>query len=337
MTSATTTPATRRAVVLAKQATPPPRPSLAGLKYTQVEYGGISLSLTSAKLLQEKVTTTSVHLKIVPIKTVSGNKITFAVSHATSLHDRYRTAFGLPGQFLLHSGSRVSSAVPPAVLSKYNYYNAGKLNYYMQTLPENNPLYNQLDATAAQHLFDMDIDSARHPKIAALLRNLKINSGNDVSAFKDALLGLEGAHPTVDDGVLPLTHQLVGPSNPGAVRIPDELANLNAAIAYAKANGRNFSMPQGYSLHPDGTLTEHTVDNTRAYTEIDGLNDGRPMFAIVSFEGVLNFTAEGRLYYRVGAHLHRYTLLDVDGTLPRSMSTPSRDRLSGNPVDDFDD
>ncbi len=62
------------------------------------------------------------------------------------------------------------------------------------------------------------------------------------------------------------------------------------------------------------------------------------MFAIVSFEGVLNFTAEGRLYYRVGTHLHRYTLLDVDGTLPRSMSTLlSRDRLSGNPVDDFDD
>ena len=43
---------------------------------------------------------------------------------------------------------------------------------------------------------------------------------------------------------------------------------------------------------------------TRAYTEIDGFDDGRPMFAIVSFEGVLKFTAEGRLYYRVGAHLH---------------------------------
>ena len=71
------------------------------------------------------------------------------------------------------------------------------------------------------------------------------------------------------------------------------------------------------------------------YTEIDGLDDGRTMFAIVSFEGVLNFTAEGRLYYRSGAHLH--TLLDVDGTLPRSISTPSRDRLSGNLVDDFDD
>ena len=113
-------------------------------------------------------------------------------------------------------------------------------------------------------------------------------------------------------------------------------------------------MAQGYSLHPDGTLAEHTVTNTRAYTEIDGLDDGRTMFAIVSFEGVLNFTAEGRLYYRIGAHLppeevwstrtwgaitgmRRYTLLDVDGTLPRSISTPSRDRLSGNPVDNFDD
>ena len=96
-------------------------------------------------------------------------------------------------------------------------------------------------------------------------------------------------------------------------------------------------MAQDYSLHPDGTLAEHTVGNTRTYTEIDGLDDGRTMFAIVSFQGMLNFTAEGRLYYRIGAHLHRYTLLDVDVTLPRSISTPSRDRLSGNPVDDFDD
>jgi hypothetical protein len=194
-----------------------------------------------------------------------------------------------------------------------------------------------MDAAAAQYLFDVQIDSARHPRIASLVRDLKNNSGNDVNAFKDALLGLEGAHATVDDDVLLLTHQLIGPSNPGAVRISDEFANLNAAIAYAKANGRNFSMSQGYSLHPDGTLTEHTIENTRAYTEIGGLDDGRPMFAIVSFDGVLKFTAEGRLYYRVGTHLHRYTLLDVDGNLPRSMSTPSRDRPSGSPVDDFDD
>ena len=185
-----------------------------------------------------------------------------------------------------------------------------------------------MDAAAASYLFNLEVDSTRHPKIAALLRNLRINCGDDVSAFKNALLGLEGAHATVEDGVLLLTHQLIGQSNPGAVRISDELANLNAAIAYAKANGRNFSMSQGYSLHPDGTLTEHTIENTRAYTEIGGLDDGRPMFAIASFDGVLKFTAEGRLYYRVGTHLHRYTLLDVDGTLPCSMSTPSVSRPS---------
>jgi hypothetical protein len=72
-----------------------------------------------------------------------------------------------------------------------------------------------------------------------------MNSSNDVNAFKNALLNLEGAHATVDDGVLQLTHQLVGPSNPGAIRISDDLANLNPAVAYAKANGRNFSMAQG--------------------------------------------------------------------------------------------
>jgi hypothetical protein len=93
-------------------------------------------------------------------------------------------------------------------------------------------------------------------------------------------------------------------SDPGTVRIPDELAILNAAIAYSKANGRTYSMAQAYSLHPDGTLAAHTVTSTRAYTEIDGLDDGRSLFAIVSFEGVINFTAEGRLYYRVGAHLN---------------------------------
>jgi hypothetical protein len=74
---------------------------------------------------------------------------------------------------------------------------------------------------------------------------------------------------------------------------------LNAAIAYAKANGRTYSMAQAYSLHPDGTLAAHTVTSTRAYTEIDGLDDGRTMFAIASFEGVINFTAEGRLHYRI--------------------------------------
>ena len=112
---------------------------------------------------------------------------------------------------------------------------------------------------------------------------------------------------------------------------------LNAAIAYAKANGRNFSMTQGYSLHPDGTLAEHTVTNTRAYTEIDRLDDGRTMFAIVSFEGVLNFAAEGRLYYRVGAHLHRYTLLALTAPCHVRCLHCLETVSAATPVDDFDD
>ncbi len=212
------------------------------------------------------------------------------------------------------------------MLTKHNFFQA-KLNYFLQIPSETAPLYDQMDGAAASYLFNLEIDSARHPKIAALLHQDQQRQRRQ--RFQRRASRTRGCSPHSG-------RQCVV-ANPGAVRISDELANLNAAIAYAKANGRTFSMSQGYSLHPDGTLIKHTVDNTRAYTEIDGLDDGRPMFAIVSFEGVLNFTAEGRMYYRVGAHLHRYTLLDVDGTLPRSMSTPSRDRLSGNPVNDFDD
>ena len=58
------------------------------------------------------------------------------------------------------------------------------------------------------------------------------------------------------------------------------------------------------SIPGDATLTEHTVANTHAYTRIPGLDDGRPIFAIVAFEGVLNFSGEaGRMHFRVQAHL----------------------------------
>jgi hypothetical protein len=90
MTSATTSPATRRAVVLAGPATPPRQP---GLKYPQVAYAGMSLSLVSAQLLQAKVTATPVHLQIVLNKFVSANKITFSGSHSASSDGRSKTAF----------------------------------------------------------------------------------------------------------------------------------------------------------------------------------------------------------------------------------------------------
>ena len=79
------------------------------------------------------------------------------------------------------------------------------------------------------------------------------------------------------------------------------------------------------------------MTNTHAYTEIDGLDDGRSMFAIVSFEGVLNFTAEGRLYYRIGAHLSRICTETHCSTSTAPCHVRYLRRLSGNPMDDFDD
>jgi hypothetical protein len=84
-----------------------------------------------------------------------------------------------------------------------------------------------------------------------------------------------------------------------------------------------------HSLQSDRTLTEHTLANTYAYNRIPGLDESphvtvpsssttaAPIFAIVPFAGVLIVAGEtGRMYFRVQAHLLRYTLLDVDGTLP---------------------
>jgi hypothetical protein len=126
MTSATTPLATRRAVVLAGPAKSPQR--TLGFKYPQVMYAGMSLSCTAAQLLQAKVTTTPLHVRIQPNKHVSDNKITFSVSHSAAPDGRYKNAFGLIGHFLLSFGNRHSSAVPGMLLSKYNFFQA-KLNY----------------------------------------------------------------------------------------------------------------------------------------------------------------------------------------------------------------
>ena len=87
----------------------------------------------------------------------------------------------------------------------------------------------------------------------------------------------------------------------------------------------------------DGTFTDLTAANTAAFTRIDGFDNNRPLLAVLAFEGVLSVSSEGRMYFRVQAHLLRYVLLDVDGTMPRILSTPARDPFNNNPIDDFDD
>jgi hypothetical protein len=92
------------------------------------------------------------------------------------------------------------------------------------------------------------------------------------------------------------------------------------------------------SFHPDGTFTELTVANTAAFSRIDGLEAGRPMFAVVAFEGIPVPMVKARCSFRVQTRLLRYVLLHVDGkTLPRPISTQARDPFQSNPVDNCDD
>ena len=49
----------------------------------------------------------------------------------------------------------------------------------------------------------------------------------------------------------------------------------------------------------------------------------------------MSVSGDGKLYFRVGAHLLRFVLLDVDGSMP-ILSTPSRDS-NNHAIDDFDD
>ena len=94
--------------------------------------------------------------------------------------------------------------------------------------------------------------------------------------------------------------------------------------AAAIRDSPNFSMPQGHSLHPNGTLTEHTMDSTRAYTNIPGLDDG-PDLRHRRIRRRPQLHRRGKDVLPSPGHLLRYTLLDVDSTLPRSISMPSKD------------
>ena len=99
---------------------------------------------------------------------------------------------------------------------------------------------------------------------------------------------------------------------------------------------RTFSFPLAERHQPTDGLTRLTAANTATFTRFDGLDNGRPLFAVVSFEGGMCVSNDDKLYFKVGAHLLRFVLLDVDGTMP-ILSTPSRDASNNHAIDDFDD
>ena len=177
----------------------------------------------------------------------------------------------------------------------------------------------------------------REEKLFTIIEGVKARSDGTIGNFASLLWELDGASCLTDERVLKLQHNTIGKVNPGAVRLTPMQRSQNLAAAYAELSGREFSMPHGQSLHPNGTLTELTMDNTATYSAIPGLDDGRKVFVVVAFEGVFSITSENKVFLRVQPVLLRYVLLDVDGTLPRRLSTPTRDPYCSNPPDDFDD
>ena len=115
------------------------------------------------------------------------------------------------------------------------------------------------------------------------------------------------------------------------------LRGLNTAYDFTlNGHDRTFSFPHAERHNPTDGLTRLTAANTATFTRFEGLDNGRPLFAVISFEGVMSVSNEDKLYFKVAAHLLRFVLLDVDGTMP-ILSTPSRDASNNHAIDDFDD
>jgi hypothetical protein len=222
-----------------------------------------------------------------------------------------------------------------------NYFIKGRIQLLFAPRPGSEKFLSELDDLLVRFLYHLDLDRVRQPKLYTIIEDVKARSDGTIGNFASLLWELDGASRLTDDRVLKLVlklqHLTIGKVNPGAVRLAPMQRNQNLGAAYAELSGREFSMPHGQSLHPDGTLTELTMDNTATFSAVPGLDDGRPIFVVVAFEGVFSITSENKVFLRVQPHLLRYTQLDVDGTLPRRLSTPMRDPYCSNPPDDFDD
>jgi len=211
----------------------------------------------------------------------------------------------------------------------------GKSFLNLRMPAEYSKLFGNIDNAVASFLFDAPIDVTQQPKIADVLTTLKQRS-KTLEDFRDKLYGVNGANTCLDNDILPTQFQLIGKPVPAGVRFPLALTSVKAAIAYAQEHSLEFLTSKGQALHSNGTITPITAENSVAYSDIGGLVENRGIFAVVAFEGVFNFNYKGNLYFRVVPHLLRYTLRDVDTTLPSSHFTPSKD-YNGRPVDDYDD
>ena len=213
-----------------------------------------------------------------------------------------------------------------------------KLAWFVGIPSELQQKCDEIDELAARFIFEYPFHPARQPKLHNIVQTLKTRSENNFSAFMSLLFELDGAYRTSEaNGILQLTHPLIHKAKPTVVNVDPKLCGLNTAYDFT-LNGadRKFSFPLAERHHPTDGLTKLTAADTATFTRFDGLDNGRPLFAVVSFEGVMSVSGDGKLYFRVGAHLLRFVLLDVDGSMPR-FSTPPRDSSNNHAIDDFDD
>jgi hypothetical protein len=187
--------------------------------------------------------------------------------------------------------------------------------------------------SGARYIFEYPFHAARQPKLNNIVQALKTRSDNNFSTFVSLLYDLDGTYHTADA----LTHPLINKpeAKPTVVNADPTLRGLNTEYDFT-LNGadRKFSFPLAERHRPTDGLTKLTAADTATCTRFDGLDNGRPLFAVVSF--VMGVSGDGKLYFRVGANLLRFVLLDVDGTMP-ILSTPSRDSSNNHAIGDFDD
>ena len=251
--------------------------------------------------------------------------------------DKMKYTMALLGIYQATWRRRSSSFGCTAAINHNNSYQA-KVNLFIGISPQCARQLDILDTLAARHIYDANLCPVRQKKLYDIIQPLKIRSNENFDTFKGLLFNLDGAYPVVEDNsILQVTYSLIGKRIPATVSADPSLRGLNPAMDYANDSNKSFSMPHGQRHNADGTFTDLTAANTAAFTRIDGFDNNRPLLAVLAFEGVLSVSSEGRMYFRVQAHLLRYVLLDVDGTMPRILSTPARDPFNNNPIDDFDD
>jgi len=144
----------------------------------------------------------------------------------------------------------------------------------------------ELDRMAARYVFDFPFHAVRHKNLYDLVQSLKSRSDNDFETFVALIFNMDGAYTTKEPNaapVLQLTHPLITNANSTTIKPDPKLRGLNTVVDYAFAAGKGCSYPLGEIHHPTNGLTTLTAANTAAFTRFDGLENGRPLFAVVAF------------------------------------------------------